>query len=253
MRPATYSADALVAFLREKTVATMPEIMAALGTQVERTVFRKLAALRYRASYSHGGRYYALDESARFDALGLWSFRSAWFSARGSLVDTAAAFVEGSNAGRFASELDDLLHVKTKDCLRHLAARGRLVREEVDGRHLYCSADPVLRQAQVAARQAARSPASGVPSELKATIILFLGMLDEKQRRVFAGLESLRLGAHGDALVAQTLGLDPTTVAKGRGELQLGKGLDGPIRRPGAGRKPVEKKRRTSSRRSRNS
>ena len=75
MRPEVYSANAITAVLRKKTLATMPELMAALGTSVERTVFRKLAELRCRASYTHCGRYYALDETTRFDALGLWSWR----------------------------------------------------------------------------------------------------------------------------------------------------------------------------------
>ena len=71
MRPELYAADRLAALLRAKTIATMPELAAALGTSVERTVFRKLAELRYRTSYSHCGRYYTLDELARFGELGL--------------------------------------------------------------------------------------------------------------------------------------------------------------------------------------
>jgi len=45
MRPGRYSADTITELLRRKTVATMPELMAALGTPTERTVFRKLAGL----------------------------------------------------------------------------------------------------------------------------------------------------------------------------------------------------------------
>lgn len=259
MRPERYSANTIAALLREKTIATMPELLAALGTSVERTVFRKLSGLRYRASYSHRGRYYTLDELARFDALGLWSYRSVWFSAHGNLVDTAATLVDVSAAGYLIDELDDALHVKTKDCLRQLVAHGRLARDDFDGRHLYCSVDAGKRGAQVAARRArggalaARSVAAPVSGELKATIILFLGLLDEKQRRLFAGLESLKLGRGGDAVVAETLGLDPATVAKGRREL-LGNDLDPDrVRQAGAGRKAVEKKRPRSSRGSRNS
>jgi len=247
MRPEHYSADTIAALLRKNTVATMPEILAELGTSVERTVFRKLSELRHRASYSHGGRYYVLDESARFDSQGLWSFQSVWFSAHGSLVDTATTLVDASSTGYLVEELDKALHVKTKDCLRNLVERGRLAREDFGGRHLYCSANVGKRQAQVAARQAPGSLAAApvearVSDELKATIILFFGLLDEKQRRLFAGLESLKLGRGGDALVAEALGLDPATVAKGRREL-LDNDLDsGRVRQPGGGRKAVEKK-----------
>jgi hypothetical protein len=40
---------------------------------------------------------------------------------------------------------------------------------------------------------AVNSPAlEGSPDELKTAILLFYGLLDEQQRRLFAGLESIR-------------------------------------------------------------
>ena len=114
MRPELYCADCLTALLREKTIATMPDLMPALGTSVERTVFRKLSGLVYRTSYSHGGRYYTLDDIARFDRVGLWSYRSVWFSAHGSLVETAGVLVGASAGGYLVDELDARLHVRTK-------------------------------------------------------------------------------------------------------------------------------------------
>ena len=57
----------------------------ALGTG-SISVFRKLRELAYSSSYSHRGKYYTLDEIARFDAMGLWSFRSVWFSRHGTLL-----------------------------------------------------------------------------------------------------------------------------------------------------------------------
>jgi hypothetical protein len=255
MRPERYSADTIAALLRDKIIATMPEIMRALGTSVERTVFRKLSELHYRTSYSHRGRYYTLDDLARFDTLGLWSCRSVWFSAHGTLVETAAALVNGGPAGYFIDELNGALHVRTKDCLRHLAERGRVGREDLGGRHLYCSADDARRRAQIAARQARAAAASmpgnfaaAVPEEVKATLVLFLGLLDERQRRLFGGLESLKLGRGGDTLVARMLGLDPATVSKGRHELLEGLPTGERLRRAGGGRKAVEKKRPGSSR-----
>jgi len=253
MRPERYSVGAIASLLRKKTIATMPQLMKALGTSVERTVFRKLAGLHYRASYSHCGRYYTLDELAQFDAMGLWSFKSVHFSAHGSLVDTAVALVDASRAGFFVDELNSLLHLSTKDCLRHLAEQSRLGRSEEGGRFLYCSAEPGRRGAQLAARRAlgslaATSTAQPIPDELKATIVLFLGLLDERQRRLFAGLESLKIGRGGDVLVADLLGLDPATVAKGRRELAHNELGPKRLRREGAGRKAVEKKSRRSSR-----
>jgi len=44
---------------------------------------------------------------------------------------------------------------------------------------------------------------------MKAAIILFYSLLDEQQRRLYAGLESMKLGHGGDSVLAEVLGLDP--------------------------------------------
>src|SRR5450759_5634693 len=115
MRTESFHADDLARVLRRTQIATMPELKKALGTEVDVTVFRKLKQLAYRTSYSHRGSYYNLDEPARFDANGLWSFHSVWFSRQGTLLATAEAFVERSEGGYFVEELDHLLHVGTKE------------------------------------------------------------------------------------------------------------------------------------------
>ena len=91
------------------------------------------------------------------------------------------------------------------------------------------------------------------PDELKAAIILFFSLLDEKQRRLYAGLESLKLGHGGDRKISDLLGMDVGTVATGRQDLLRQDFEVERVRRAGAGRKPVEKKRRRSSRRSKKS
>jgi hypothetical protein len=118
--------------------------------------------------------------------------------------------------------------------------------------YLYCSRNPLLRERQLLARrvlQAEPSLASSlakaevVSDELKAAIVLFSSMLNEKQRRLYAGLESLKLGYGGDQRIAEFIGMDPHTVAKGRREL-LEQDLETDrIRKAGGGRKPLEKKR----------
>jgi hypothetical protein len=61
MRPIQFFSGRLEALFQDATVATLPELKAALGTAVDLTVFRKLSALPYRTSYSHRGAYYTLD------------------------------------------------------------------------------------------------------------------------------------------------------------------------------------------------
>jgi hypothetical protein len=261
MRTESFHAEDLAQALRRSKIATMPELKKALGTEVDVTVFRKLKQLAYRSSYSHRGRYYTLDEIAGFDQDGLWSFQSVWFSRWGTLLDTAEAFVENSRAGRFVEELDNLLHVGTKEPLLRLVQHERIARQPVGGLYLYCSIDPVLRERQRLARRVLQaeprlaSSMAGqevVPDELKAAIVLFFSRLDEKQRRLYAGLESLKLGYGGDRRMAEFIGMDPHTVARGRSEL-LEQDLEvDRIRKVGGGRKRVEKKRPKSSPESKN-
>jgi hypothetical protein len=252
MKTESFHASSLVELFRSRKIATMPELKETLGTQVDVTVFRKLKELGYRTSYSHRGGYYTLTEIARFNDLGLWSFRSVWFSRYGTLVKTCEAFVSGSEAGYFAEELDNLLHVDTKAALLNLFRGGRVGREQVSERYLYCSADSEVREHQVAVRRLQESKPSlsqsifsgeVVPDELRARIILYFSLLDEKQRRLYAGLESLKLGYGGDRKVAEFFGMDPHTVARGREQLLAEELERERIREPGAGRKPVEKKR----------
>ena len=80
------------------------------------------------------------------------------------------------------------------------------------------------------------------PDELKAAILLFYSLLDEKQRRLYAAIESLKLGHGGDRQLAGFLGLDPHTVARGRRQLLEGDVEPSRVRKLGGGRKPVEKK-----------
>ncbi len=253
MRPTEFSSVSIAALLRRQKIATMPELMAALGTDARRTVFRKLKELPYRTSYSHRGRFYTLDDVADFDELGLWAYEDVWFSLYGTLLSTAAATVETSELGYFVEELDNLLHVGTKDALLKLVRDDRLTREEVAGRFLYCAADASRRGRQLRGRQALVAEPGGVeplpaatvvPQELRAAIVLFFSLLDEKQRRLYAGLEALKSGHGGDARIAKLLGLDPATVARGRREL-LEQDIElERVRKRGGGRKPVEKKRR---------
>ena len=253
MRTTQLRTEKITAYLNEKKVATMAELMAALGTGARRTVFRKLNELKYRTSYSHRGRYYALDRIAKFSEFGLWSYEDVWFSIRGTLLSTAVELVETADSGYFVDELDNILHVSTKDALRKLVGDSRLTRTRFGNQLLYCSTDADRRRQQLLSRRiqlvepgaaGALPDASIMPDELRAAIILFFSMLDEKLRRLYAGLEALKTGRGGDARIAELLGLDITTVARGRREL-LDQDVEiERVRRSGAGRRSMEKKRR---------
>ena len=252
MRPVSFHPERLTDLLRRRTVTSMPELMAALGTSSRQTVLRKLKALDYLTSYSHRRRYYALRASACFDADGLWSHGQARFSRHGTLLATVETLATESRAGLSVSELDALLGVAAKDPLRKLAGAGRLARETFAGRFLYCASDPARRTRQLRARQlrdGALSAAAPAAAPADSARTLFISLLDERLRRLYAGLESLRRGRGGDRRVAQLLRLDPGTVRRGRLELLSGKLQRGPVRKPGGGRKSLGKKSLRSSRR----
>ena len=256
MKTSKYHLKAIKHFFDQHKIATLDQLQEALGNPSRCTVFRKLDELQYLSSYSHRGKYYTLKSIARFNSHGLWTFSSVWFSHFGNLLQTSEALVHQSDAGYSAAELKDILEVKTKHALTQLVREGRLQRETFNSVYVYLSDEKDLASRQIKARKSLlqQSPASLIVAnpdlatdEAKALLILFCSMLNEKQRRLYAGLESLKLGHGGDVHIASLLGMNPHTVAKGRKELMDADLTDGTrIRAPGAGRPPQEKKRHKS-------
>ena len=251
MRRLSFRPDELRALLLRNKIATLDELKQALGSPVDITVFRKLKLLDYLTSYSHRSRYYTLREIARFDDNGLWSQAEVGFSRFGTLLATAEAFVNRSPRGYFADELAPALHVEVQDALHQLTQQGRVARQIVSGRYLYTARDATAQRRQLLARRTVEflptvvdASVLGVsPEEVKAAILLFDSLLDEQQRRLYAGLESLKLGRDGDRQLADFLELDPHTVARGRQQLLSQDVEVDRARKAGAGRKRVEKKR----------
>lgn len=245
-----YHASDLQTLLRSQTICTMKEMKVALGTDFDLTVLRKLKSLPYRTSYSHRGKYYALAEVARYDARGLWLCDPARFSQYGTLVDTVEHFVSASEAGCSARELKGVLGVETKEPLLKLYRDKRILRKEMLGIYIYGSKQAGRKQFKSRELKNVESlfPTLGagmipIQDEVKAAILLFLSTLNEKQRRLYVGLESLMLGRGGDRKLSELLDLEVKTIARGRRELILRDVDVDRIRRPGGGRKPLEKKR----------
>jgi hypothetical protein len=242
MRPIRFVLQPLLDLFHRLRALTMPEMKAALGTEVDVTVFRKLSSLPYQTSYSHRGAFYTLKSIPGFDAHGLWGCRGAWFSRHGTLRNTAVALVGAAPAGYFVDELERVLHVPLKDPLRQLVQAGRLHRQDFAGLYLYTAQERTRRQEQWAARQAQGHSADAQKEEFRAARVLFYSLLDEQQRRLYAGLESFQQGHGGDRELARALGLDEETVARGRRELLAGKVQRSRVRRAGGGRPRAEKK-----------
>jgi hypothetical protein len=246
MRTPLFSVQALRSFLCEHITGTMKQLKDALGTSVDMTVYRKLRQLAYRTSYSHQGKYYTLHDLAHFDSFGLWQFGLARFSTYGTLLNTAQALIEKSDKGYSLAELRSRVGVDVKEALLRLQKQHRVYREQIAGRYVYFSIDPQRRLQQHLLRLEERLPlrtteGDVLAHEVRAAIILFFSVLDERQRRLYAGLESLRFGRGGDTTISSLLHIDNHTVARGRRELiQRDVEIDR-IRKKGGGRLPIKK------------
>ena len=253
MRPEEYNTSKVLALIEKERILTTDRIAQALGAPSRSTVFRKLLELGARASYSHRGRYQTLDRIARYDGNGLWSYRGVHFSKQGTLLETIVSLVEQSGQGYYASELQDLLGVRVHNALAHLYGGKMLGREQHADQYLYVS--PTAGDGQLERRyetiQQAHTQAGPdlkqMPSEVRESMRLLLSVLNEKQRRLYLGLESIRFGRGGDTEVSRATGVNVKTIAHGRRQLQAGDITMERIREVGAGRPSIKKKRRDRS------
>jgi hypothetical protein len=237
----------LIEVFQSEKILSLGVVKEVIGTASRMTVFRHLKALGYYSSYSHAGKYYTLCSIPVFDKNGLWSYGGIHFSKHGNLMETIPVLVSSSEAGYFASELEELLNVFVYNAVGKLFRLGRLLREQMGDQYLYLS--PVQAKSQFFARKTILIPKSAESFTVKDSdgqeilehFETFLSLLNEKQRRLYLGLESIRLGHGGDVRMASIAGVNVKTVSRGRQEL-LTKQIDRDrIRRKGAGRPALKK------------
>ncbi len=228
----------------------MSEIQTALGTSVKMTALRKLRTMGYRSSYSHAGKYYTIDEIAQFNEHGLWTYNRVHFSTDGTLVETLYRLIEGSTKGYFASELQDLLKVRIHDPLFKLYSQKRVDRRQIGSAFLYLSTSHGTKQfaerkqlvESTVESKLLHLPAYDSPA-VRQSFLFFLSLLNEKQRRLFVGFESMKIGRGGDKVISKITGMDVRTISKGRQQLLSHNITPDRIREPGAGRPSLKKNR----------
>lgn len=250
MRQSQASAERLRDALHRHRVLVLPEMMEILGTRAKMTVVRRLRELDYRSSYSHAGKYYTLVEVGRWNDHGLWVWKGIRFSLHGTLLVTLQYLIDSAPDGSFAEELEAEVGVRVHNALATLHARGQVERHQIGGAFLYLSTSggegQLRRRRRSLTRgsaEAATPPLQRESPEVDRALREFMATLNERQRRLYAGFESLKRGHGGDTAVAERTGLNVKTVARGRRELIAGDIDPDRVRAPGAGRPSVKKNR----------
>jgi len=179
-------------------------------------------------------------------------FKGILFSSYRTLGKILKKLLEESEHEYSAEEIEKLLHVKPNEPLLELIRKKSVHREKVSGVYVYFSNNHTIKKQQMLMRNRAgdefqfciMSP-KVLMNELKASIIIFFSILNEKQRRLYAGLESMKIGHGGDKVISELLEINIKTVSKGRQELFDGKVNIDTIRNTGGGRKTIKKKLQT--------
>lgn len=243
MKKESYSSETLSNYLKNKKIATIDELKNTLKTQSGMTVFRNIKKLGYISSCSHSGKYYSLKEIAEYNKYGIWLHGDILFSKYETLKKTLKHLIYDSPEGYAASELHNILSVKADDALLELTKDNVVVRKKISGVYIYYSKLPKSSKKQelTGNKKNIRYPGLGMDDE-KASLIIFFSVLNEKQRRLYAGFESSRIGHGGDRQIAELLGINEKTVAKGRKELLNNQINIDSVRKKGGGRYSIKKK-----------
>lgn len=248
MKKLSHNATLVKNYLREHKMATMDELINLLSRS-KPTVNRNLSELEYITSISHSGKFYTMKKNPPVNEHGVWVNNSVSFSSHGTLAQTIKSIVESSDGGYSSVDLKDILNIAPNEKLIALIKSSSLIREKFNGIYIYFTTNKKKRARQLEKRKLTSEQflqVSGTSQrtsdEMKSYIIIFYCLLNEKQKRIYAGLEALKFGKGGDAFVSRLLGIDLKTVAKGRHELESSDVPEDAIRRSGGGRISVKKK-----------
>ncbi len=156
------------------------------------------------------------------------------------LNDTLVYLVDQSPRALRARDLKQIVKLEVLTILHRLTKTGHMFRTKIGDHYVYFSMNADRRRRQ--RHRSTAPPILGTTTFVEA-VHRFCGTLNEKQLRLFAGLEALRVDGGGDRKVADLPGMSRTTVTKGRKQLLSGDFEENRIRKPGGGRKSIEKKR----------
>ena len=205
-------------FCKRRPVVTLTQLRAHLPL-APITIHRALKVLGTFSSFNHNARYYSLADRPRFDANGLWFYRSIGFSRHRTLTKTLVALVHDSATGATPEELTSLLRTPVGNLLASLARQQQLTRRRLGHRVVYLASDPQQQQQQWTRRQK-DNDSCATPSALSTTWspTTVLPLLAELIRSPEASIDQL---AH--TLKRQGVSLEPPDVRAILGFYQLEK------------------------------
>jgi len=240
-----YNTETLEKEILKMNVLSISKAKQILGTNSPATTARKLKKISAVSCYSHAGGYYTLPEIPEYDKNGLWSCNDIWFSVDGTSLKTICRLIRESPGGLFSCELDKLLHVRTANSLTKLYGDRLLSRHQINSKYLYLC--PGHEKSQLKSRRASVFSTNTVPGyengKMGNYLMSFLNLLNEKQKRLFLGFESMKYGRGGDYAIAEISGVNRKTIGKGRRELEAENINMERVRITGGGRKELKKKR----------
>ena len=131
--------------------------------------------------------------------------------------------------------------------LLKLFRHNKIQREQIGSEFLYfsiTSAEVQLKNRKEQIQQALQEDFSqyGFGSSEIGCLQTLLSVLNEQQRRLILGFESLKIGHGGDTILSKLMGVDVRTISKGRKELLAHEILTDGVRAKGGGRPNLKKK-----------
>ena len=143
----------------------------AMGYSVPSTR-RFLCEIGYYSSFTHNGKWYALDTIPHFDRDGIWFFDVIGFSRAGSLTNTLIKLISRSQVGMTAEQLGVKLRCRCHSILVQLYRQGKVQRQKQGRSYIYLAMDPSTQALQLQAQEGKTVTSLKLPAEIAVLILV---------------------------------------------------------------------------------
>ncbi len=117
--------------LKANKAMSINELSDELGGRARSSLFRDLQSLKTISSYTHAGKYRALESTVKFDSHGLWHYQDIGFTKHGTLKAAVVRMIEDSDIGYTHKELNNILNIKTHNTLKYLIDSNSIFRRHM--------------------------------------------------------------------------------------------------------------------------